>query len=94
MARHSGRKVKSNRLEARRNGMKDGYPFRSINDLREEDQEIIGNMIIKARDIAQSQGIAESGYKIHINAERGGGQVVFHLHMHLFGGWHDKPHHL
>ncbi len=55
--------------------MKDGYPFRSINDLRGEDQEIIGNMIIKARDIAQSQGIAESGYKIHINAERGGDRL-------------------
>jgi histidine triad (HIT) family protein len=68
--------------------------IRSINDLREEDQIIIGKMILKAKDIAQRQGIAESGYKIHINAERGGGQAIFHLHMHLFGGWHDKPHHL
>ena len=68
--------------------------IRSINDLREEDEAIIGRMIIKARDIAKSQGIAESGYKIHINAEHGGGQAIFHLHMHLFGGWRDKPHHL
>jgi len=68
--------------------------IRSINDLQEEDQSIIGKMVFKARDIARSQGIADSGYKIHINAERGGGQVIFHLHMHLFGGWKDKPPHV
>lgn len=68
--------------------------IRSINDLKVEDQIIIGKMLFKAKDIARSQGIADSGYKIHINTERGGGQVIFHLHMHLFGGWKDRPHHL
>lgn len=68
--------------------------IRSINDLKEEDQIIIGKMLFKAKDIARSQGIADSGYKIHINTEQGGGQVIFHLHMHLFGGWKDRPHHL
>lgn len=68
--------------------------IRSINDLKVEDQIIIGKMLFKAKDIARSQGIADSGYKIHINTEQGGGQVIFHLHMHLFGGWKDRPHHL
>jgi histidine triad (HIT) family protein len=32
-------------------------------------------------------GVAESGYKLLFNVERGGGQVIFHLHLHLLGGW-------
>lgn len=60
--------------------------IRSINDLKDEDQEIIGSMFLKAKDIARDQGIADTGYKLLINVERGGGQVIFHLHMHLFGG--------
>jgi histidine triad (HIT) family protein len=51
-------------------------------------------MFLKARDIARKTGIADSGYKIYVNVERGGGQVIFHLHMHLFGGWKDRQHHL
>jgi histidine triad (HIT) family protein len=44
-------------------------------------------MIFKARDLAREMGISTSGYKVLLNVERGGGQVVFHLHMHLIGGW-------
>ena len=66
--------------------------IRSINDLEEEDQGIIERMFLKAKDIARDKGIADTGYKLLVNVERGGGQVIFHLHMHLFGGWHDKPH--
>jgi histidine triad (HIT) family protein len=28
-----------------------------------------------------------SGYKLLFNVEKGGGQVIFHLHLHLIGGW-------
>jgi histidine triad (HIT) family protein len=68
--------------------------IRSINDLEEEDLGILQKMFLKAKNIAQDQGIADKGYKLLINVERGGGQVIFHLHMHLFGGWRDKPHHI
>jgi histidine triad (HIT) family protein len=66
--------------------------IRSINDLEVEDQGIIERMFLKAKDIARDKGIAETGYKLLVNVERGGGQVIFHLHMHLFGGWQGKPH--
>jgi histidine triad (HIT) family protein len=65
--------------------------IRSINDLEEGDQGIIERMFLKAKDIAKEKGIADTGYKLLVNVERGGGQVIFHLHMHLFGGWQDKP---
>jgi len=61
--------------------------IRSLNDLTEEDQGIIAGMIFKARDLAREMGISKSGYKVLLNVERGGGQVIFHLHMHLIGGW-------
>ena len=61
--------------------------IRGINDVTEQDGDIISQMILKGRQMAKEQGIAESGYKLLFNVERGGGQVVFHLHLHLLGGW-------
>ncbi|NIQ39851.1 MAG: HIT domain-containing protein [Proteobacteria bacterium] len=61
--------------------------IRSINDLQEEDVNIISEMILRAREAAQECSVAESGYKLLFNVERGGGQVIFHLHLHLLGGW-------
>ena len=64
--------------------------IRSINDLTENDREIISRMIMVGKDIAQKESINLSGYKLLFNVERGGGQVIFHLHLHLIGGWEKK----
>ncbi len=61
--------------------------IRSLNDLREEDEEILLRMILRAREMAKQQSINNSGYKLLFNVEEGGGQVIFHLHLHLLGGW-------
>jgi histidine triad (HIT) family protein len=61
--------------------------IRSINDLTADDSEIVSEIITTARDMAQKMGIAKSGYKLFFNVERGGGQVIFHLHLHIVGGW-------
>jgi len=61
--------------------------IRSINDLTNEDGEIIERMIAIAKYMAKKEGINESGYKLLFNVEKGGGQVIFHLHLHLIGGW-------
>ena len=61
--------------------------IRSVNDLRDEDQEIVAKLILTARDMARKQGIARSGYQLGFHVEQGGGQVIFHLHLHLMGGW-------
>ncbi len=61
--------------------------IRSLNDLSGEDKDIVSEMIWRAKEMAREQGISGSGYKILFNVERGGGQVIFHLHMHLLGGW-------
>lgn len=61
--------------------------IRSVNDLTDEDREIVSEIIMTARKMAESAGVAKSGYRIFFNVERGGGQVIFHLHLHLIGGW-------
>jgi len=62
--------------------------IRSVNDLSEADKEILGELIVVAKKMARDHGVSESGYKLLFNVERGGGQVIFHLHLHLIGGWH------
>ena len=61
--------------------------IRSVNDVSEADQGILAELILVAKQMAREHGVARSGYKLLYNVERGGGQVVFHLHMHLIGGW-------
>ena len=61
--------------------------IRSINDLTEEDKKIVSETIMIGRDMAKQEGVSESGYKLLFNVEKGGGQIIFHLHLHLFGGW-------
>ena len=57
-----------------------------MNDIEAADEELVGKMITAAKKIAAAEGVAENGYRLLINCNRDGGQEVFHLHMHLFGG--------
>ena len=61
--------------------------IRSINDLKEDDARIVSDMIMVAKNTAQKVSVSKSGYKLFFNVEQGGGQVIFHLHLHLVGGW-------
>jgi histidine triad (HIT) family protein len=61
--------------------------IRSVNDLAEDDRGIVAAMLMRARDVARKVGVDRSGYRLVFNVERGAGQVVFHLHLHLTGGW-------
>ena len=61
--------------------------IRSVNDLADEDRKIIAEMMFRAKEIAREVGINGSGYKLLFNVERGAGQVIFHLHLHVMGGW-------
>jgi len=58
----------------------------SINGAVEGDKEVIGKMVLVARDLAKVKGISESGYRLILNNGRDAGQTVDHLHLHLIGG--------
>jgi histidine triad (HIT) family protein len=58
----------------------------SMNEVTEENSQILGAMLLTARNIAKDVGISEDGYRIMINTGDNGRQTVFHLHLHLIGG--------
>ena len=64
--------------------------IRSINDLTEADRQILAEMLMVGKKMAKLENVSLSGYKLLFNVESGGGQVVFHLHLHLIGGWQKK----
>lgn len=58
----------------------------TVNDIRPEQAQLLGNMMLAAQKIAADEGIAEDGFRLVVNCNRHGCQEVFHLHMHLVGG--------
>jgi histidine triad (HIT) family protein len=58
----------------------------ALNDTKAADRALLGHLLEAAILIAQSKGIAESGYRIVVNTGPDGGQTVSHLHLHLLGG--------
>lgn len=58
----------------------------SLNDLSTDDNELIGHILQTAKKIAHDLNIAEQGYRVVMNCNRGAGQTVFHIHAHLLGG--------
>lgn len=61
--------------------------IRSINDLEPEDRDTVSGLFMVAKEMAKKEGVNESGYKLLFNVEKGGGQEIFHIHLHLIGGW-------
>jgi histidine triad (HIT) family protein len=57
----------------------------SLNDLSVEHDALIGHMMRLLPTLAKAQGL-DQGFRTIINTGKGGGQEVFHLHMHIMGG--------
>lgn len=58
----------------------------TLNDVETADAELLGRMVLAARELAASEGLAEDGYRLIMNCNKHGGQSVFHIHLHLLGG--------
>jgi histidine triad (HIT) family protein len=57
----------------------------TLNDIPENDQ-ILAHVGAVAKTVARQFGVDQSGYRLFVNVNRGGGQMVFHLHAHLVAG--------
>lgn len=53
-------------------------------EMTEDDAPIMGHLMLVAKKIAEENGLL--GYKLLMNVNREGGQVVFHVHLHLLSG--------
>ena len=58
----------------------------TLNDLKPEDNELVGHMVQTAKMLAKELNIGEEGYRLVMNCNAGAGQTVFHVHFHLLGG--------
>jgi histidine triad (HIT) family protein len=53
---------------------------------KQEDQDLLGYLLLKAAEIARREGIAAQGFRLVLNNGRNAGQSVDHLHVHVLGG--------
>jgi len=58
----------------------------TINALQSGDEEIVGQLFMAAKAVAEQEGIADAGYRAVMNCNEGAGQTVFHIHLHVLGG--------
>jgi histidine triad (HIT) family protein len=61
-------------------------PIRTLNEAEPEDAALLGRLLLVAAKVAKQEGMAEQGYRTVINCNAGGGQTVYHLHLHVIGG--------
>jgi len=58
----------------------------SVNDLKPEDEPLVGHMFSVAKQLAEKEKIHADGYRLIVNTGAHGGQTVPHVHLHLIGG--------
>jgi histidine triad (HIT) family protein len=56
----------------------------TLNDFTPEQSDLIGALLLTAKRLAADHGMP--GYRVAMNVNREGGQVVFHAHLHVLGG--------
>jgi histidine triad (HIT) family protein len=61
-------------------------PVVNVAQADDDDSELLGRVMIAARNTARALGVHESGYRLVVNNGAGAGQTVFHLHVHLLAG--------
>jgi len=62
----------------------------SLAETGEAHAALLGRMLLLAPELAKEQGL-ENGFRTVINTGKGGGQEVFHLHIHIIGGGNIPP---
>jgi histidine triad (HIT) family protein len=61
-------------------------PIEKLSDVKPEDKDLLGHLMLTAAKIAASRNLDAGGYRLVINNGASAGQTVFHLHIHILGG--------
>jgi len=59
-------------------------PIAKLSDTESNQQELLGYLLLKLKEIAEQEDISD--YRVVINNGASAGQSVFHLHLHLLAG--------
>ena len=57
----------------------------TINEVEPADAELVGKLFLAAKKIAADAGYGD-GYWVQMNCGEKGGQIIFHIHLHLMAG--------
>jgi len=63
---------------------RDHYP--NLAAMARGDAGLVAEVAAQADEIAQAEGLADSGYRVVFNTGPGAGQTVHHVHAHVLGG--------
>lgn len=58
----------------------------SLLELTGDDDDVVGMLVRKARDLAVELGLGERGFRLVFNCGDDAGYSVYHIHLHLVGG--------
>lgn len=58
----------------------------TVNNMREEHEELVGKLFSAAREVAREEGFDEEGYRLVMNCGEDALQSVFHMHLHCLAG--------
>ena len=58
----------------------------TLMDVSPENMDIIGGIFSAVEEVARIKKIDKKGFRTVINCNEEGGQVIFHLHLHVLGG--------
>ena len=61
----------------------------TIEDLTADNSSIMSDIILAVKEIARIKGVDRKGYRVIINNGPAGGQIIWHLHVHVMGGRDD-----
>ncbi len=57
-----------------------------VSALSGENKNLLGSLILKAKEVAADIGVSENGYRLIFNVGRDAGMEIDHLHLHLLAG--------
>lgn len=57
-----------------------------VSALGVENKNLLGGLILKAKEVAANIGVLENGYRLVFNIGRDAGMEVDHLHLHMLAG--------
>ena len=58
----------------------------TLNALETRHDDLVGEMVRTAAQLAAERGYAERGFRTVFNCNAEAGQTVFHVHLHVLGG--------
>ena len=61
-------------------------PIPRIAEAEPEDHQVLGHLLLKAREVAGKLGLHEKGFRLVVNNGHDAGETVPHLHLHILGG--------